>query len=142
MVAVLAFACSNKSDKPQSSAEEPSQYELEARATREAFRVVLADFHADVVAGRLDAAYERLAPMYKASVPPEKFAPVAKHPFFSAGVTFTVRKTSETQGTARVSLLMQGSQGGGQIDMRCTQVSGVWKISGLSIDAMPVLPAP
>ena len=137
---MLVLACACKQDPPPPRSDEPSEGELEARKIRETYRVVLADFHADVVAGRLDAAYARLAPMYRASVPLEKFSTVAKHPFFTNGVTFKIGKTSATQGTARVWATMQGPMGAGQIDMRCTAIDNAWKISGLSVDGASVLP--
>ena len=80
--------------------------------------------------------------MYRANVPLEKFSTVAKHAFFTDGVTFTIGKTSATQGTSRVWATMQGPMGAGSIDMRCTLIDGGWKISGLSVDGASVLPAP
>jgi hypothetical protein len=142
LVAVCVLACSKSDDKRSAPADEPSQGELEARAIRESFRVVLADFHADVTGGRLDAAYTRLAPMYRAGVTAEQFATVAKHPLFQPGVTFTVRGTSATAGTAKVSALANGTFGTSQLDLRCTHVDGAWKIAGLSADGAPVLPTP
>jgi hypothetical protein len=141
-VAVLfVLACSDTKTKP-AEAEQESPYEAEARAIREKFRVVIADFHADVVAGRIEAAYDRLAPMYRVGVPLDRFAAAAKHPFFKEGVKFTVRKTSEGGGTAKVSVWMEGPLGASQVDLRCTAVDGVYKIAGLSVDGQSVLPAP
>jgi len=136
---VLAHGCSNKTENKPAAYEE-SEGEREAQKIRETYRVVIADFHADVVAGRLDAAYARLAPMYRASVPLEKFSSF-KHPLFTDGVTFKTREASITQGTAKVSGFAQGPMGPAQYEMRCTLVDGAWKIAGLSVDGTPVLPA-
>ncbi|HTL38451.1 MAG TPA: hypothetical protein VL326_35215 [Kofleriaceae bacterium] len=140
IVVVLAQACSNKTENKPAVYEE-SEGEREAKKIRESYRVVIADFHADIVAGRLDAAYARLAPMYQASVPLEKFAAIAKHPLFRDGVTFKTRGATITQGTAKVSGFIEGPVGPAQYDMRCTLVDGAWKIAGLSVDGTPVLPA-
>ena len=140
---LFVFACSDpKPSKSAAEQEQESPYEAEARAIREKFRVVIADFHADVVAGRMDAAYERLAPMYRASVPLEKFASAPKHPFFKDGVKFKTRGASISNGTAKVQVWMEGPLGPSQVDMRCTVVDGVYKIAGLMVDGQSVLPAP
>jgi hypothetical protein len=140
VVAAFLLACSNKASEGVGPMEE-SPYQREAEASLEAFRTLLAEFHADVAAGRIDAAYERLAPMYRASVSVEKFAAGATHPFFREGVTFAVRRSSTSAGTARVSLLMTGPLGTSQVEMRSSQIDGVWKIAGISVDGAPVLPA-
>src|SRR5678810_994694 len=124
---ILVQACSTKKDDKPAAYEE-SDGEREAKKIRESYRVVIADFHADIVAGRLDAAYARLAPMYQASVPLEKFAAIAKHPLFRDGVTFKTRGATITQGTAKVSGFIEGPVGPAQYDMRCTLVDGAWKI--------------
>jgi hypothetical protein len=140
VAAWLIAACSNKASEGVGPIEE-SPYQREAEASLEAFRKLLAEFHADVVAGRIDAAYDRLAPMYRASVPIEKLAAAATHPFFRDGVTFDVRKSSTSAGTAKVSMFMKGPLGTSQIELRTTQIDGVWKIAGISVDGTPVLPA-
>jgi hypothetical protein len=144
LVLTLAFGpgCSHEDDKRGSASETESEGERQAKAIRETFRLVLADFHADVVAGRLDSAYARLAPMYRAGVTLARFSSVAKHPFFTDGVTFAIRETSATAGTAKVSALMKGPNGTSQVEMRCTAIDGTWKIAGISLDGAPVLPAP
>src|SRR4051794_2429324 len=119
LVAVCVLACSKSDDKHAAQTDEPSQYELEARAIRESFRAVLADFHADVAASRLEAAAARLAPMSGGRGAPEGFAAIAKHPLFEPGVTFPVRRTSATAGTATVSALAKGTFGTSQLDLRC-----------------------
>ena len=142
LVLLLVLVCCRGDDKRAPAVEAESPGETEAKAIRETFRGVLADFHTDVVAGRLDAAYARLAPMYRAGLTRERFASIAAHPMFTAGVTFTTRTASITSGTAKVSVLLQGPHGTSQIDMQCTAVDGTWKIAGLSLDGAPVLPAP
>jgi hypothetical protein len=142
VAAVLAFACSNKASEGVPPMEDESKYRREAEASLEAFRVLVADFHADFVAGRFEAAYDRLAPMYRASMPLEMFVAGATHPFFRDGMKFTVRRSSTTAGTAKVSLLMTGPLGTSQLELRSSQIDGVWKIAGISVDGAPVLPAP
>jgi hypothetical protein len=141
VVLLLVCACS-RDDKPAAAMEQPSPYEQEAALVRESFRRVLADFHGDVLAGRMGSAYARLAPAVRATLSLDRFTAGRSHPLFRDGVTFRVRRTSETAGTATVSALMQGPYGAGAIDMRCTRVDGVWKIAGISLDGTPVLPAP
>jgi hypothetical protein len=137
----LVLACANhKDDAPAPPPE--SEFERDARKIRESYRVVLAEFHADVVAGNLDGAYERLAPMYRASVSREQFAAVAKHPFFTSGVTFTMRGARTSNGLSTAEAWMDGPLGKAAVKLSCTAVDNTWKISGLTVDGQPVLPSP
>src|SRR5688572_14352026 len=97
IVLLLVWAC--RSDPPAQTIEEPSQGEQEARIVRESFRRVLADFHGDVIAGRIESAYARLAPMLRERLPLDRFTAMRTHPFFSDGVDFTVRGTTEATST-------------------------------------------
>ena len=139
---VLLLACSCKDEKRAPQAEVESEGERSAKAIRESFRVVIAEFHADVVAGKLDAAYERLAPMYRASVSPERFATVTGHPLFAPEVTFTTSNASISAGTAKVQMFAKGAMGTSQVELRCTLIDRAWKIAGISVDGTPVLPTP
>ena len=142
VVWMVVSACSRTDDKPVAATDEPSQYEREAQAIRESFRRVLAELHADVVAGRMEQAYLRLAPILRANMSLERFVAATSQPFFKEGVTFKVRSTSESEGTAKVSAFLYGPQGTGQVEMRCTRINGAWKIAGISLDGVPVLPPP
>jgi hypothetical protein len=141
VVLLFVLACACKDDKRAPAPEVESEGERAAKQIRESFRIVLADFHADVVAGRLDAAYARLAPMYRVRVSLEQFSMGIDHWFFRDGTTtFIVRSTSATAGTAKASVLMKGPLGTSQLDVRYTAVYGAWTIAGIMVDGTPLLP--
>src|SRR5690349_10739622 len=119
----VVLACSHAEDKPV--AEEPSAGELEARKTRAQFTDVITAFHDDVVAGRLDAAFARLAPMTRARAT----SAIAKQPALAPGVTYTIKGGSISNGLATMSGVLDGPSGRARVELRCTYDGHAWLIS-------------
>jgi hypothetical protein len=138
LVVGLLAAC-GQSSEPAPEPEQPSAGELEARQTREQFRVVIASFHDDLAGGRLDAAYAELAPMVQVSVSRDALVTIAKHPAFAPGVAYHVDGGTIKRGMATMTGWLDGPSGRATIDLRCTAVAGAWRISGLQVDGKPVL---
>jgi hypothetical protein len=120
--------------------QKPHDYQREASEELARFGKLVTDFRDDLAANRIDAAAARLAPMTKASIKPEDLAALAKHPALAAGVMYSFRRSSATNGLATATGQLDGAAGRARLEIRCTAIDGTWKLAGISIDGAVILP--
>jgi hypothetical protein len=124
LVIAALLACGKPSEPPAN--DDINEGEVYARKARAELTAVITGFHDDLVAGRLDAAHARLAPMTHARISIEALAGVAKQPALAAGVTYKMDGSTISNGLAKVSGVLAGPSGPASV--------------GLFVDGAAVLP--
>ncbi len=137
----VVLACGpSKDPKDDLIDQTPHDYQREVNAELARLGQLVTDFRDDLVAGRLDAAYARLAPMTQATVKRDDLPALAKHPALAAGVTYQIYRSSATNGLSTATGQLDGPSGRARLELRCTAVGGAWKLAGIAIDGAVILP--
>jgi hypothetical protein len=140
-LALVLVACNpGKSAKDDLIDHSEHDYQKEADAELARIGKIVTDFRDDLVAGRFDAAHARLAPMTQATLKVDDLGAIAKHPALAAGVTYTISRTSTTNGLSTATGRLDGPAGRARLEVRLTAVDNAWRLSGISVDGAVILP--